>query len=113
MRLESLLFISELIRAVDGFCLLNHVQIGVHGIIIEFSDSGGNFYSATYLPQVASEQGWSHLEAITSLMLKAGFRRSVTQAMLGALKVTRYRSSIHKLSYGEYLAIKEQELDFA
>jgi AMMECR1 domain-containing protein len=93
--------------------MADSAQIGVHGIIIEFSDAGGNLYSATYLPQVASEQGWDHLEAVTSLMRKAGFRRRVTHEMLAALKVTRYRSSIHKLSYGEYLAIKEQELDFA
>lgn len=83
-------------------------QIGVHGIIIAFSDADGEFYSATYLPDVASEQGWSHVEAVTSLMKKAGFRRKVTPDMLQALKVTRYRSSKHKLSYNEYLAIKAQ-----
>lgn len=88
-------------------------QIGVHGIIIELSDVGGDLYSATYLPQVASEQGWDHLEAVTSLLRKAGFRRRVTREVLAALKITRYRSSIHKLSYDEYLAIKEQELDYA
>jgi AMMECR1 domain-containing protein len=85
-------------------------QIGIHGIIIEFEDSNGNYYSATYLPDVASEQGWSHLEAVTSLMKKAGFRRSVSPAMLQKLKVTRYRSSKHKLTYQEYLAIKAQGL---
>ncbi|TYZ58953.1 hypothetical protein PybrP1_001813 [[Pythium] brassicae (nom. inval.)] len=85
-------------------------EIGVHGIIIEFSDANGGFYSATYLPDVASEQGWSHLDAVTSLMKKAGYRRKVTPAVLNALKVTRYRSSKHKLSYQEYLAIKAQGL---
>uniref|UniRef100_K3XBM3 AMMECR1 domain-containing protein n=1 Tax=Globisporangium ultimum (strain ATCC 200006 / CBS 805.95 / DAOM BR144) TaxID=431595 RepID=K3XBM3_GLOUD len=85
-------------------------EIGIHGIIIEFEDSNGNYYSATYLPDVASEQGWSHLEAVTSLMKKAGFRRSVSPAMLQKLKVTRYRSSKHKLTYQEYLAIKAQGL---
>lgn len=30
--------------------------VGVHGIRIEFSDERGNYYSATFLPEVASEQ---------------------------------------------------------
>ncbi|KAL4144324.1 hypothetical protein KRP22_003513 [Phytophthora ramorum] len=88
-------------------------EIGVHGIIIEFSDSGENDYNATYLPQVAREQGWTHLETVTSLMRKAGYRRSVTQAMLKAVKVTRYRSSIHKLTYQQYLSVKQEILDSA
>ncbi|TMW56712.1 hypothetical protein Poli38472_006722 [Pythium oligandrum] len=83
-------------------------EIGVHGIIIEFTDENGNFYSATYLPDVASEQGWTHVETVISLMRKAGFRRSVTDTMLKMLKITRYRSSKHRLSYQEYLALKEK-----
>ncbi|DAZ98198.1 TPA: hypothetical protein N0F65_005330 [Lagenidium giganteum] len=82
-------------------------EIGVHGIIIEFEDASGNEYSATYLPDVASQQGWNHLETVTSLIRKAGFRRSVTSSMLKAVKVTRYRSSKHKLTYQEYLAHKQ------
>lgn len=90
------------------------LQIGVHGIIIEFNDDvNGDYHSATYLPDVASEQGWTHLEAVTSLMKKAGFRRSVSSTMLKELKVTRYRSSKHKLTYQEYLAIKAQGLEQA
>lgn len=46
-------------------------------------------------------------------MKKAGFRRKVSSAMLKELKVTRYRSSKHKLTYQEYLAIKVQGLDQA
>lgn len=81
----------------------------MHGIILEFTDSHGNFYSATYLPDVASEQGWTHLETITSLMKKAGYRRSVSFSVLQELKVTRYRSSKHKLTYQEYLEHKQQD----
>ncbi|RLN73380.1 hypothetical protein BBJ28_00021446 [Nothophytophthora sp. Chile5] len=85
-------------------------SIGTHGIIIEFNDTRGNFYSATYLPQVASEQGWDHLQTVTSLMKKAGFRRSISESMLKALKVTRYRSSIQKLTYQQYLSLKQHAL---
>ncbi|KAG1699552.1 hypothetical protein DVH05_012963 [Phytophthora capsici] len=85
-------------------------EIGTHGIIIEFNDSSGNDYSATYLPQVAREQGWNHIETVTSLMKKAGYRHSVTQDMLKTVKVTRYRSSIHKLTYQQYLSVKQEIL---
>lgn len=104
---------QALLVGADSRLTSGRGQIGVHGIIVEFRDGAGSFYSATYLPQVASEQGWDHLETVTSLMRKAGFRRSVTSDMLHALKVTRYRSSIHKLSFREYMAIKERGLDFA
>ncbi|KAG6611209.1 uncharacterized protein IUM83_12716 [Phytophthora cinnamomi] len=88
-------------------------EIGTHGIIIDFSDARGSEYSATYLPQVAREQGWTHVETVTSLMRKAGYRRSVSQDMLKTVKVTRYRSSIHKLTYQQYLSLKQEILDSA
>ena len=35
--------------------------VGTHGILIKFQDKKGKHYSATYLPEVASEQGWACL----------------------------------------------------
>lgn len=32
-------------------------EVGTHGIIIDFTDGKGNNYNATYLPEVATEQG--------------------------------------------------------
>jgi AMMECR1 domain-containing protein len=32
-------------------------EVGKHGILISFTDKGGTNYSATYLPEVAHEQG--------------------------------------------------------
>ncbi|CEG43191.1 Uncharacterized conserved protein, AMMECR1 [Plasmopara halstedii] len=87
--------------------------IGTHGIIIKFNDSDGNTYSATYLPQVAREQGWTHVETITSLMRKAGYRCTVSEDMLKTVKVTRYRTSIHKLTYQQYLSVKQEICDYA
>ncbi|KAJ1468304.1 AMMECR1 domain-containing protein, partial [Baffinella frigidus] len=37
-------------------------QVGVHGMIIDFSIPGGDAYSATYLPSVCSDQGWTQEE---------------------------------------------------
>ncbi|CAH0476517.1 unnamed protein product [Peronospora belbahrii] len=88
-------------------------EIGTHGIIIKFSDLRGNEYNATYLPQVAREQGWTHVETVTSLMRKAGYRHSITEAMLKTVRVTRYRSSIHKLTYQQYLSIRQEILNSA
>ena len=45
---------------------------------------------------------------MTSLIRKAGFRRAVSPALLKSLRVTRYRSSKHKLTYHEYAALKRQ-----
>lgn len=46
-------------------------EIGLHGIIINFSDPyNGARLNATYLPEVAQEQGWTKLEALQSLVRK-------------------------------------------
>ncbi|SMR63543.1 unnamed protein product [Zymoseptoria tritici ST99CH_3D1] len=49
--------------------------LGKHGIRIKFSDRGRS-YGATYLPDVATEQGWTKEEAIVSLMKKGGWHGS-------------------------------------
>jgi AMMECR1 domain-containing protein len=52
--------------------------VGEHGIHIHFGDPagqrGGKTLSATYLPDVASEQGWDKTETLDSAMRKAGYR---------------------------------------
>jgi AMMECR1 domain-containing protein len=48
------------------------LQVERHGVIIEFVADGRN-YSATYLPDVALEQGWDQREAINSLIKKSGY----------------------------------------
>lgn len=66
--------------------------LGTHGIRIAFSDRGRR-YGATYLPDVAVEQGWSKEEAVGSLMRKAGWRgRSEAWQESGIeVKCTRYQ----------------------
>lgn len=46
--------------------------LGTHGIRISFIHRGRR-YGATYLPDVAVEQGWSKEETVESLMRKAGW----------------------------------------
>ncbi|KAJ9368795.1 hypothetical protein DTO282E5_6530 [Paecilomyces variotii] len=46
--------------------------LGVHGLRISFIHRGRR-YGATYLPDVAVEQGWTKEETVGSLMRKAGY----------------------------------------
>lgn len=56
-------------------------ELGVHGIRISFtSKSGTRRYGATYLPDVAVEQGWTKEETIESLMRKAGWEPSYSSS---------------------------------
>lgn len=62
--------------------------IGKHGLIAECDG-----YSATYLPSVAEEQGWSQRETLVSLLEKAGFDDEVTDDVLQKVHMTRYQVS--------------------
>lgn len=85
-------------------------EVGVHGIRISFRVDGRR-YGATYLPDVAKEQGWTREQALISLMRKAGWEgrrdrwREVAEA--GGLKVVRYRGDKESVVYGEYKAWRD------
>jgi uncharacterized protein (TIGR00296 family) len=83
---------------------------GVHGIIIDFR-VGGKKYSATYLPEVAEEQGWSQSEALQSLAKKAGYPEKLTSALKASMSVTRYQSSKHALTYAEWDAMRNKRAE--
>lgn len=53
-------------------------QIGQHGLIIEFTDPVLQCKrTATFLPEVAGDQGWSQRQCIESLVRKAGTHSAV------------------------------------
>ena len=80
----------------------NDWVVGRHGIILKVAVNGRNF-SATYLPEVAEEQGWDHRQAILSLLAKAGVdKRSVSEALFPAVNITRYTSSKCSLTYEQW-----------
>ena len=62
----------------------------------------GSLKTATYLPEVASEQGWSKLEAIDSLLRKGGYKDLITHEMRQSIKLTRYQSEKCSITYEEY-----------
>lgn len=87
--------------------------IGVHGIRIEFLNERGSKRTATYLPQVASEQGWDETQTIDSLLRKGGYRAAITPELRRSIKLTRYRSEEVQMSYNEYREALEQRRQYA
>jgi len=78
-------------------------QIGTHGIRIEFFNERGNKRTATYLPEVAPEQGWDHEKTIDSLLRKGGYKGSNTAEVRRSLKIVRYQSEKVEVAYSDYL----------
>lgn len=76
-------------------------ELGTHGLRISFTDRGRR-YGATYLPDVASEQGWTKEETLVSLMRKAGWVGKKDKWQDVDLKVVRYQGKKEHLQYAEY-----------
>ncbi|CAF1073887.1 unnamed protein product [Rotaria sordida] len=60
----------------------------------------------TYLPEVAHEQGWNHIQTIDSLLRKGGYKAPITSDMRKSVLVTRYRSEKLILHYNDYVQSK-------
>lgn len=78
-------------------------ELGVHGISIEYYSDKGVRHSATYLPEVATKQGWDQMQTIDSLLRKGGFKATVTPEVRNAIKLTRYMSEKISVTYSEYM----------
>jgi len=85
---------------------------GVHGIRISFphpSSPSRRRLSATYLPDVCTDQGWTKDQCLESLMRKAGYDPSYNKPKnsgwrsIENLKVERYRALKGRISYDEYV----------
>ncbi|KAI5817048.1 AMMECR1 domain-containing protein [Pyronema omphalodes] len=82
-------------------------EIGVHGLQIDFVYHNRRM-GATYLPDVASEQGWTKEETIVSLMRKAGWTGGKKDWEKVSLKVTRYQGSKESVKWSEYRRVVER-----
>mmetsp|Transcript_18049 Transcript_18049/g.29906 ORF Transcript_18049/g.29906 Transcript_18049/m.29906 type:complete len:242 (-) Transcript_18049:105-830(-) len=79
-------------------------EIGTHGILIKFTDGPDvGEYSATYLPEVAKEQGWTQVDAVKSLIRKSGYNGQIHDELLLRIRCTRYQSSKHRVTYPHYV----------
>jgi len=76
-----------------------------HGIRISFTVNNRR-YSGTYLPHVATEQGWTKMETLESLARKAGYRGQIDRRLIDQIHVVRYQSQTITFSYQEFLNLK-------
>ncbi|MBN3287643.1 AMMR1 protein, partial [Polyodon spathula] len=83
-------------------------EVGVHGIRIEFFNEKGSKRTATYLPEVAKEQGWDHIQTIDSLLRKGGYKAPITNDFRKTIKLTRYRSEKVTINYTDYISLRQQ-----
>lgn len=81
----------------------NEWKLGRDGIKIRWN-SHGRPWSATFLPEVAQEQGWDHLATIKELVRKAG--HSFSHDILHELELSSYQSSKTQITHAEYLESK-------
>lgn len=68
-------------------------DVGTHGITIVLPSSKFGLrrsLSATYLPQVMPEQGWTKAQAVQSLARKAGLGRKLEEKEFKLIQVERY-----------------------
>uniref|UniRef100_A0A670JYQ9 AMMECR nuclear protein 1 n=1 Tax=Podarcis muralis TaxID=64176 RepID=A0A670JYQ9_PODMU len=97
----------SLLTNFEDVCDYLDWEVGVHGIRIEFINEKGSKRTATYLPEVAKEQGWDHIQTIDSLLRKGGYKAPITNDFRKTIKLTRYRSEKMTMSYTEYLAHRQ------
>ena len=48
--------------------------------------------------------GWTKIEAIDSLVRKAGYNGEITEAVRRQIQLTRYQSTLFSMHYSEYLS---------
>ncbi|KAI0310983.1 AMMECR1 domain-containing protein [Amylostereum chailletii] len=105
--------------------------VGVHGIYISFphpstlppSDAPSPLssstslprvkskptFTATYLPEVAPEQGWDRHETIDSAIRKAGWSGRITEELRRAVNVRRYQSRKYTVGWDEYVQWRREQ----
>lgn len=74
-------------------------EIGTHGIVLSLVNDS---LSATYLPEVCCEHGWTKRFCIESLARKAGFHQPLDSHVLKGASVMRYQSSKMELTFEQY-----------
>lgn len=78
-------------------------EVGKHGIYIHLTLPGRKgTLTATYLPEVSKEQGWTKQEAIDSAIQKAGYNGTITEDIRKGLRVRRYQSEKASMQYSEW-----------
>ncbi|XP_060598922.1 nuclear protein AMMECR1-like [Ruditapes philippinarum] len=82
-------------------------EVGTNGVRIEFINEKGHKKTATYLPEVAVEQGWDRVQTIDSLLRKGGYKGPLSNDIRRSIRLTRYRSEKITCSYSDYICHKQ------
>lgn len=77
-------------------------EVGKHGIQIKLG-----YYRATFLPEVAPEQGWNKEKTLQQLLRKAGCYEKLSE-VADSIELTRYQSIKIYMTYDEYQAAKKK-----
>lgn len=80
--------------------------LGTHGLQVHFMFNGRG-RSATFLPDVATEQGWSQDDTLRSLFKKGGWDGSGHWKDL-KFDMERYQSSKASVTYSKYKEIESR-----
>ncbi|ORX69046.1 AMME syndrome candidate gene 1 protein [Linderina pennispora] len=83
-------------------------EIGKHGVWVEFRMPNGRRQTATFLPEIAEEQGWSKEKTVDQLLRKGGYEWTITREMRESVKLTRYQSKKAKLLYTDYIGMRQK-----
>lgn len=95
---------------------LSEWTIGEHGLQLSYSVAAGTTggrrrASATYLPEVAAEQGWSKEQTLDSLFRKGGWRGARGadfRSECAPITAKTYRSVKARASYDRYLEVVQR-----
>lgn len=91
-------------------------EVGKHGIEIEFTEDGiiddgagsggsgsGRVYRGTFLPNVATEQGWDQLKTLEALCRKSGYHKGFESVKENFILIRRYQSIKFGIDYAEFI----------
>jgi AMMECR1 domain-containing protein len=99
----------SLLTDFEGGKVYDDWEIGTHGIRIEFLDDKGRRRTATYLPEVMVEQGWTKVAAVDSLLRKGGYKGTITQQVRDGIVLTTYKSSKVHVMYDEWAKARNED----
>ena len=71
----------------------------------KFEDKEGEFHSATYLPEIAEEQGWDQKTTLKHLVRKARYFFDI-ENIENNIQTERYQSIKKTITYDEYKKMK-------
>ena len=80
-------------------------EVGKHGIEIDF-EVNGNDYGATFLPDVAAEEGWDQKTTLHYLIRNAGYNGKL-ESIYDKIHTKRYQSIKCTVSYSDYTKNKK------